>query len=81
MGQKVGDHLFGGPAATRFTGQINSDVAEGKIKPDAPHAQLYNLKKDPTQDVNVIREHPEVAEQLKALMEQIRKKPTAPHTK
>lgn len=81
MGQKVGDHLFGGPAATRFTGQINSDIAEGKIKPDAPHAQLYNLKKDPTQDVNVIREHPGVAEQLKALMEQIRKQPTAPHTK
>ncbi|MBD3675569.1 MAG: arylsulfatase [Planctomycetaceae bacterium] len=79
MAKNVGDHGFGGAAATKFTGQINSDITDGKIKPNAPKAQLYNLKEDPTQDVNVIREHPEIAEELKTLMEEIRQHPTAPH--
>ena len=49
-----------------FTGEVNSDVtADGKIKPDAPPAQLYNLATDPRQQVNVIREHPDIAERLR----------------
>ncbi len=46
-------------------GQVNSDFDENtKIKPDAPKAQLYNLRLDPSQSKNVIRENPEKAAQL-----------------
>lgn len=74
-GKKVGEHLLGGPAAHRLTGQINSDIEDGKLKPDAPDAQLYNLTADPTQKVNVIAEHPEVAARLKHQLEQLRNRP------
>ncbi|WP_197439835.1 sulfatase family protein [Calycomorphotria hydatis] len=67
----VGDHAFGGPAATKFTGQINSDIADGKIKPDAPKQQLYNLSNDPGQSTNVIRNHPEIAQQMRMRIKEI----------
>ncbi len=75
----VGDHGFGGPAAHLFTGHVNSDIESGKIKPDAPKAQLYNLKIDPTQKVNVIREHPQIAAEMRSEMARIREQPTAKH--
>jgi arylsulfatase A-like enzyme len=78
--KKVGEHGLGGPAAHPFTGHINSDIEAGKIKADAPEAQLYNLAKDPYQKQNVIRSHPNIAEQMKAEMQSIRANPTAPHT-
>ena len=78
--KKVGEHGLGGPAAQLFTGHVNCDIEDGKIKPDAPNAQLYNLAKDPYQKQNVIRSHPEIAEQMKAEMERISTHPTAPHT-
>ena len=74
-------HAFGGPAAFPFTGNKNSDIQDGKIKEDAPKAQLYHLGRDPRQSTNVIREYPEVAKQLKAEMIKIRSQPTAPHTR
>jgi len=61
---KPGDHLLGGPAALKFAGEVNSDIADGKLKPNAPAAQLYDLEADPGQARNVIREHPEVAKAL-----------------
>ena len=67
---QVGAHTFGGPAAITFAGQENSDIADGKIKENAPPAQLYNLDKDPRQTQNVYREHPEVVEELKQLLEE-----------
>ena len=79
--QNVGDHGLGGPAAHRFTGQTNSDIENGEIRPDAPPEQLYNLAEDPFQQVNVIREHPEVAEKMKSDLERIRTTPTAPHAR
>ena len=78
--KKVGEHGLGGPAAHPFTGHINSDIEAGNIKADAPEAQLYNLAKDPYQKQNVIRSHPNIAEQMKAEMQSIRANPTAPHT-
>ena len=78
--KKVGEHGLGGPAAQLFTGHVNSDIEDGKIKPDAPSAQLYNLAKDPYQKQNVIRSYPKIAEQMKSEMERIRTHPTAPHT-
>ena len=80
-GKNVGDHLLGGPAATRFTKQVNSDIENGKIKPDAPKAQLYNLKVDPRQKTNVIREQPKVATMMRTELERIKRHPTAPHAR
>lgn len=58
-------HPLGGAAAFPFTGRENSDIAGGRIKPDAPPAQLYDLAADPGQHVNVIRDHPEIVERLR----------------
>ena len=68
--KNVGDHTFGGPAAFPFTGQENSDIVDGKIRDDAPPAQLYNLEKDPTQDYNVYHKHPEVVKKIQQLLEE-----------
>jgi len=66
-----GDHMLGGPAAFRFTGEINSDIEDGKIKPGAPSEQLYNLENDLYQSRNVIREHPDIANQMRDMLKQI----------
>ena len=71
-GTQVGEHALGGPAALQFSGQVNSDVAEGRLKPGAPTEQLYNLTTDPRQARNVIRDHPEVATRLADLLRTIR---------
>jgi arylsulfatase A-like enzyme len=70
-GKTVGGHNLGGPAALKFAGEANSDVANGKLKPDAPIAQLYDLATDPSQSRNVIRDHPGVARQLAARLADI----------
>lgn len=72
-GRTVGSHNFGGPAALKFTGEENSDVEDGNLKPDAPASQLYDLATDPTQSRNVIRDHPEVAQRLAARLAEIQK--------
>lgn len=76
-GTRVGDHLLGGAAAQTFTGQVNSDIENGNVKSDAPEAQLYNLRDDPTQKVNVIGKHADVAKRMRAELERIRRNPTA----
>ena len=73
--RNVGDHGFGGPAATVFTGRPNSDIVDGKIPADAPQAQLYNLAEDPYQTTNVIRSNPEKAKELRDLMQRLRSNP------
>ena len=47
-------------------GQEHSDYEKGtlNLKKDAPTAQLYNLRTDPQQKKNIIRKHPETADQL-----------------
>jgi arylsulfatase A-like enzyme len=67
-GKKPGDHTFGGPPAVSFVGSINSDIEDGKIKADAPPAQLYDLEADVNQTRNVFKEHPEVVEELTSLL-------------
>jgi len=67
---KRGAHAFGGPAAITYAGYKNSDVDEnGKIKKDAPPAQLYDLEADLKQTRNLYREYPEVVNEMKALLE------------
>jgi arylsulfatase A len=53
----------------------NSDVnADGTVRADAPLAQLYNLKTDPGQTVNVFNQNLEKAQHLNQLLEQIKKR-------
>lgn len=68
-GTKIGEHTLGGAAAHLLTGQVNSDVENGKIKADAPPAQLYDLESDPTQRKNLYNEYPKIVEELRLLLE------------
>ena len=65
---KRGDHVFGGASAITYAGYQNSDVENGKIKGDAPPAQLYDLEADMSQTTNLYREYPEVVQELSALL-------------
>ncbi|MHC4994111.1 MAG: sulfatase family protein [Planctomycetota bacterium] len=71
-GTKPGDHGFAGPPAASFVGSVNSDIANGAIKKDAPPAQLYDLDKDVNQTRNLYRERPGVVRELDALLESYR---------
>lgn len=56
-------------------GQTNSDYnADGTLKEDAPKAQLYNLRTDPHQAKNVIREYPEKAAELAARFDEVKQR-------
>jgi hypothetical protein len=66
---KQGTHGFGGPAAITFAGEINSDIENGKIREDAPPAQLYNLETDVEQTTNLYNQYPEVVKEMKAILE------------
>jgi arylsulfatase A-like enzyme len=66
--RKQGHHAFGGPATLSFVGKVNSDIENGKIKVDAPPAQLYNLKTDLYQTKNLFYLYPEKVKEMKALL-------------
>jgi len=68
-GSKPGVHGFGGPAAATYTHHPNSDIENGKIKADAPPAQLYDLEKDVNQTVNLYNQYPEVVKEMEAILE------------
>ena len=74
QGKEVGAHLLAGAAAQFLTGWVNSDIVDGKVKKDAPPAQLYNLEADPWQARNVYSEHPHVVKELSALLKDWREK-------
>ncbi len=77
--KNVGDHAFGGPAAHLFTGHQNSDIEAGRIKSDAPSTQLYNLKRDPQQKVNLVSKFQNIASDMASRIGLIRNQSTAPH--
>jgi len=57
-------------------GLVNSDLdAEGNLVPDAPPAQLYNVREDPGQKVNRYREEPELVEKLAARLSELTGRP------
>jgi hypothetical protein len=68
----VGTHLFGGPPAIHFANEVNSDLENGKVKPNAPKEQLYNLRSDPYEATNVIRDNPVVAQTMREHLSAIR---------
>jgi len=64
------DYERGGPGAHLLTKHVNSDIENGRYKTDAPPAQLYDLDADLLQTTNLYNNHPEVARELKALLEE-----------
>lgn len=66
----VGAHTFGGPAAIEFSGRANSDIAQGKIREDAPSAQLYNLEQDPYQQENLYDQYPQIVADMQELIDE-----------
>lgn len=71
-GSKPHQHAWGGPAAAKFAGSVNSDIENGRIKKDAPPAQLYNLEVDLAQTTNVYRDHPEIVKEMEASLNSYR---------
>lgn len=76
-GKKPGDHTFAGPAAASFVGSVNSDIENGKIRKEAPPAQLYDLETDVNQTRNVYSDPPGVVKELDALLAGYQPKPSA----
>jgi len=66
-------------AATQLVDTPNSDIENGKVKKDAPSAQLYDLQADVNQRSNVIQSYPKVAERMADMLKTIR--PKAPEKK
>ena len=64
----------GGPGAVAWSKQTNSDITlDGQIREEAPDQQLYDLDTDLSQAKNVIRENPEVAQELREMLEKVKK--------
>ena len=70
-----GDHGLGGPPALKFTNEVNSDVVDGKIRPGAPEVQLYDLEADFSQSMNVVEEYPEIAKEMRDMLQKLRDAP------
>lgn len=68
-GSKPGTHGFSGPPAATYTHHPNSDIENGKIKADAPPAQLYDLEKDVNQTTNLYNQYPEIVKKMEAILE------------
>lgn len=69
-GKKIGTHTFGGAAVFQLTHQVNSDIENAKVKPDAPQGQLYNLEKDPYQTTNLYNKYPKMVKKLAKLLDE-----------
>ncbi|MEO1527038.1 MAG: sulfatase-like hydrolase/transferase [Planctomycetota bacterium] len=67
-GRTPSSHTFAGPPAATFVGSVNSDIEDGKIKKDAPSAQLYDLESDRNQTENVYKRHPAIIAELNELL-------------
>ncbi|MGD7654419.1 MAG: sulfatase family protein [Verrucomicrobiales bacterium] len=63
-----GTHAAGGPKCISHVGSENSNIENGKIKKDAPPAQLYDLEADVRQTKNLYHEYPEVVKQMETLL-------------
>lgn len=70
-GSKPHQHAWGGPAAVALVGGINSDIENGKIRGDAPPAQLYDLEADVNQTKNLYNEYPKVIEEMRRRLSEV----------
>ncbi len=68
-GKNPGSHTFAGPPAVSFVGSVNSDIENGKIKKNAPSAQLYDLTNDMKQTRNLHDQYPDVVRDLSGVLE------------
>lgn len=66
---KPGTHAFAGPAAATFTNHPNSDIENGKIKSDAPPAQLYDLENDVNETTNIYNKYPEIVKEMAEILD------------
>ncbi len=80
-GSKPGQHAWGGPAVTKLVGSPNSDIENGKLKKDAPPAQLYDLEADINQTKNIAKDHPEIAKEMAAEIKKAKKRMPSPRPK
>ncbi|MCB1124340.1 MAG: sulfatase-like hydrolase/transferase, partial [Verrucomicrobiae bacterium] len=64
------DYERGGPGALLLTHHVNSDIENGKLKPNAPPAQLYNLDDDLIQTTNRYNQRPEVVAEMQGMLKQ-----------
>lgn len=69
VGSKPHHHAWGGAPAVAFVEGVNSDIENGKIKKDAPPAQLYNLETDMAQTKNLYNQNPEIVKKMEAILE------------
>lgn len=76
-GSKPSQHAWGGAAVATLVNTPNSDIENGKIKKDAPPAQLYDLRADPNQTQNLYSQFPEVVQQMAAELKPLRPKAQA----
>lgn len=70
--QKPGKHHLGDYGSILFMGKEHSDIVDGKLSKTLPKGQLYNLKEDLRQSVNLYDAHPEIVAELSALLEKER---------
>jgi len=61
-----GSHGAGGPVMATFAGKVNSDIVDGKLKDNAPAAQLYDLEADLGQTTNLHDQHPDIVSKMQA---------------
>nr|WP_231954453.1 arylsulfatase [Pirellulimonas nuda] len=73
-GSRPSDHAWGGAPAAAFVGSVNSDIENGRIRKDAPSAQLYDLRQDVNQTTNLYRQHPDVVQEMESLLDAYRPK-------
>ncbi len=73
QGKKPGAHLFSGVAASSFIGRENSDIVNGKLRPDASVGQLYDLERDPQQTTNLYSSRPEIVAELRSILDGYRR--------
>jgi len=45
---------------------VNSDIVDGKFIEGAPKHQLYDMEADHNQTKNIVNDHPEIADEMKA---------------
>ena len=74
-GSQPKDHAWGGPAAAALAGSTNSDIENGRIKKQAPVAQLYDMQADVNQTRNLHDDYPDVVQRLSDRLKRYARKP------